>query len=264
LGAVFVAFRESSDNYDPAVSITGSRRQGDAIILMRKDGRLFLRTARRAQYEIKTASGKIMRAEPETAPDVTLDGTWGVQFAPNLGAPPEIGLNKVVSWTEHSDPGVKYYSGTATYRRTFDLPAPVVASSRRILLDLGRVEVIASVSLNGRPAGVVWKRPWEIDITELVKTGANALQITVANLWPNRLIGDELLPEDSSWRSESPGATGTPLVEWPRWLTESKPRTSGRVAFATRKFYGKDSALLPSGLLGPVRIRFESLTELTP
>jgi hypothetical protein len=113
--------------------------------------------------------------------------------------------------------------------------------------------VMAEVKLNGQDLGILWKPPFEVDITEAVKPGDNALEVRVVNLWPNRLIGDEQLPEDCQWRTGPSGFEG-PLVEWPRWLLENKPSPTGRLTFTTWKHWTKDSSLLESGLLGPVRL----------
>ena len=110
-------------------------------------------------------------------------------------------------------------------------------------LDLGKVSNMARVRLNGRDLGVVWTAPWSVDITKAVKAKGNQLEIEVVNLWPNRLIGDEQLPDDGIRRGQ-----------WPDWLKEGKPRTSSRYTFTTFKHYSKDSPLLESGLIGPVTV----------
>jgi len=106
---------------------------------------------------------------------------------------------------------------------------------------------MARVRLNGHDLGVVWAAPWSVDITKAVKAKGNQLEIEVANLWVNRLIGDEQLPDD-----------GISDGKFPEWLMEGKPRTSGRYTFATFKHYKKDSPLLESGLMGPVTVITES------
>ncbi len=109
----------------------------------------------------------------------------------------QITLEKLISWSEHSDPGVKYFSGTATYTNNLQVPANAIAEGRRWFLDLGRVEVMAEVSLNGQPLGILWKPPSRVDVTKALRPGDNELTVKVVNLWINRLIGDEQLPEDS-------------------------------------------------------------------
>jgi hypothetical protein len=111
------------------------------------------------------------------------------------------------------------------------------------------VKNIARVRLNGRELGVVWCAPWRVDISDVVKASGNRLEIAVANLWANRLIGDERLPPDGEY------GEGGNLARWPEWLLQGEPRPSqGRITFTTWKNYTKDSPLLPSGLLGPVTI----------
>ena len=133
----------------------------------------------------------------------------------------------------------------AAYSQQFDLPEVDTKNKNApIMLDLGEVKNLARVKLNGKDLGVVWTAPWQVDITGVVKPEKNMLEITVANLWPNRLIGDEQLPDD-----------GIKNGQWPDWLLQGKPRTSGRFTFTTYKHYQKDAPLLKSGLMGPVTIK---------
>jgi hypothetical protein len=169
----------------------------------------------------------------------------------------------------HSDPGVKYFSGAATYRNRFTLPKGMRGQDRRLYLDLGRVCVIAEVELNGKDLGVFWKPPFMVDVTDVVAAESNDLEIRVVNLWPNRLIGDEQLPEDCEWgtpltsKDPFPAPLGLPIISWPQWLLDNKPRPSGRVAFPTWKHWFKDDPLLESGLIGPVRIFAKAKVRLT-
>jgi hypothetical protein len=181
-----------------------------------------------------------------------LDGPWEVSFDPQWGGPSKVVFDSLDDWSLRPEDGIKYYSGPAVYNKTFDLPAAASktgAKGRRLWLDLGMVRNIASVRLNGRDLGVVWCEPWRVEITGAVKPRGNRLEIRVANLWPNRLIGDEREPPDAEY------GRGGNLARWPGWLLEGKPRPSlGRLTFSTWKHYAKDSPLLPSGLLGPVKI----------
>ena len=122
------------------------------------------------------------------------------------GAPASITLDKLISWSDHPDAGVKYFSGTATYRKTFNLPPEALAAGRSIYLDLGRVAVIARVSLNGHDLGILWNAPFRVDATKALRAGENLLEVQVTNLWVNRMIGDEQLPEDSRPRSRRPAS----------------------------------------------------------
>ncbi len=181
-------------------------------------------------------------------------GPWSVAFNPKWGGPAEVTLSKLEDWSQNSDERIKYYSGKATYKKIFDFPDRGIDPESRLYLDLGNVKNLAEVRLNGQDLGVVWCAPWHVEITKAVRLHGNNLEIDVVNLWPNRMIGDERLPEDCEWKSPL-GHYPLYLKSLPPWLLENKPRPSGRYSFATIKFYTKDSPLLPSGLLGPLTLQ---------
>jgi len=131
-------------------------------------------------------------------------------------------FDRLEDWTERPEEGIKYYSGTATYRKKFDKPRGT--TGKRLYLNLGKVNYIAEVRLNGKNLGVVWCAPWRVEVTEGMRARDNELEIDVANLWPNRLIGDAGLPPEKR-------------------LTKTNVRT-----------YKAGSPLLPSGLLGPLKL----------
>ena len=211
------------------------------------DGQLQLDAWQPGRYELKTASGKAWIAEAASVPPpFEVTGPWQVQFPADWGAPDHVALDKLISWSDHGDPGVKYFSGVATYTRTVNIPAEMLGNDRRLYLDLGNVQVMAQVTLNGKDLGTAWKPPYRVDITDAAQPGENALELKVANLWVNRLIGDEQLPEDSGRDPEGS------LQEWPRWLNEGAPSPAGRYTFTTWRLWTKDAPLQPSGLLGPV------------
>jgi hypothetical protein len=160
-----------------------------------------------------------------------LGGPWQVQFDPEWGPAEPVTFDSLISWTDHDDPLIKYFSGQATYRTTFDL-AGGSPENARLWLDLGQPKNLAAVRLNGKNLGVVWTAPWRVEITDAVQPKGNRLEIDVVNLWPNRLIGDAGLPPE-------------------------KRRTRTNVTS-----FRKDTPLLPSGLLGPVQLRAAGRTEL--
>ena len=153
----------------------------------------------------------------------TLDGPWNVSFQAGRGAPASITLDKLISWSDSSDAGVKYFSGKGTYSRSIQAPAEWFQPGQKLWLDLGDVKNLASVTLNGKPLGIVWRAPYRVEVTGVLKPGTNMLHVTVINAWVNRLIGDQ-----------QPGAT--------------------KYTFADITPYNANSPLLPSGLLGPVAI----------
>jgi hypothetical protein len=120
----------------------------------------------------------------------TIEAPWRVSFQPELGAPPSIEMPKLQSWTENPDPGVKFFSGTATYTQTMPAPGSWFGKGDRIWLDLGNVRDIAEISINGKPFGTLWKPPYRIDVTNAIKAGPNQLEIKVTNQWSNRIAGD--------------------------------------------------------------------------
>jgi hypothetical protein len=162
------------------------------------------------------------RAKTELA---GVDGAWKVTFPADLGAPAEAEFPTLASWTENSDTGVKYFSGTATYHKQIDASKEWFKPGARMMLDLGTVKEIAEVEVNGKPVGgIQWKPPFVVDVTGALKPGANEISVKVTNLWPNRMIGDL-----------QPGVTKT--YTW----TDFKP-------------FKADSPLIESGLLGPVKV----------
>jgi hypothetical protein len=154
-----------------------------------------------------------------------LRGAWKVTFPPNWGAPAETEFSELASWTASADTGVKFFSGTATYHKQIDAPKDWFKPGARVVLDLGTVKEIAEVEINDKPVDqILWKPPFQVDVTGLLKPGANTLSVKVTNLWPNRMIGDL-----------QPGVTKT--YTW----TDFRP-------------FKADSPLQESGLLGPVTI----------
>jgi len=222
------------------------------------DARPVLVASTGGRYEVQTASGKtLVRDVPPVPAPITLAGPWKLGFPSGWGAPESVMLDRLISWTEHADEGVKYFSGTATYRKTFELPADRLLSGQKLFLDLGRVAVIAEVNLNGRDLGILWKLPRRVEITGGARPGVNKLEVRVTNLWPNRLIGDEKKPPYLKWNKN-----GGP-AEWPDWVAEGGPvPKTGRYTFTTWHQYEKDSPLLESGLLGPVTLQSSRVVPL--
>ena len=223
-----------------------STKEGRTIIPLQFDRHqsffiVFDQTAKKTTPS-KPQSPQLTKNFATHIPIKTLDGPWTVSFDPKWGGPKTSVFDSLIDWTTSGNPGIKYYSGIASYHKTFDLPQHTRYA--HIYIDLGEVNNMARVSLNGKDLGVVWTYPFRIDITGIVKNKDNQLTIEVVNRWPNRLIGDEQLPDD-----------GIKDEQWPEWLIKGQPRTSGRYTFTTHRHYTKDSPLLPSGLLGPVMIQ---------
>ena len=187
-----------------------------------------------------------------------LDGAWHVKFDPRRGGPASIVFDSLVDWSEHTDAGIKYYSGTAVYSKTVEVTKLV--PGRRVYLDLGSVKHIAEVNLNDHDLGVVWTAPWRVEVTDFLATGTNTITISVTNVWANRLIGDEQHPPDITWQIGDPKfKSGYFLKEFPEWFLKNETRpTKERLTFTTWNYFEKDSPLETSGLLGPVQVMIES------
>jgi len=186
----------------------------------------------------------------------TLSARWMVQFDPEWGGPVKpVLFNALEDWTINANTGIKYFSGTAVYIQSFNMTAAENTKASEKYIDLGKVNHIAKIVLNGKELGVVWTAPWQIQIPQhLLKSGSNQLRIEVTNVWANRLIGDEQEPADCEWL---PGhlTGGNSLKEFPDWFLNKQPRPSkNRYCFTTWNYFKKESPLVPSGLLGPVRI----------
>jgi hypothetical protein len=185
---------------------------------------------RSGRYELETAGGKKIAIQAACPQAWELPGPWQVSFPEGWGAPKSIDFEKLMSWTQHPDDGVKYFSGVATYETEFEMPDEMLGHGIRLWLDLGRVGKVGDVKLNGKALGTVWKPPFHIDVTEAVRAGSNKLAIDVANTWSNRLVGDALSPDGKQYCQ-------TNIIESRSW----------RVKW-------KDTPLIESGLLGPVRL----------
>lgn len=210
------------------------------------------------RYSLRDSGGRTSTVEVSgIGKPVDIKGPWRVTFPPNLGAPPEITLPELTSLHRHPETGVKYFSGMATYTRRFTVPASATAAGKRLYLDLGRVEVISEVKLNGKPIGNVWKPPYRLDITSAVRPGENDLEIQVVNLWPNRLIGDEQLPPEYEYGGEAGGFNFSgpgmgSITKIPAWYAQGKPKPPGkRVTFCIWRHYNKDEPCWNPGSSDP-------------
>jgi len=213
--------------------------QGEAISYEQVQGGVRAPLALAPHEAVFVVLRKPAQAKTWAAPTVqrqtlaTLDGPWRVSFEKGRGAPETADFDKLISWPDTADPGIKYFSGVGTYVQDLTVKKAWLKPGQRVELDLGEVKELATVSVNGKAVATTWHAPYRVDLTGALKPGKNTVTIAVTNLWPNRLIGDK-----------QPGA---------------KP-----VAFAPGSTYSAKSPLLPSGLLGPVRLIGETPGPATP
>ena len=163
----------------------------------------------------RPATGSRTAPKPEPlAPPREITGPWELKFPEGWGAPPSVTLPRLISWTEHPHEGVRYFSGIARYERDIEIPAGWLGAGRKVLLDLGRVWVAAEVSLNGKPVGIAWKTPFQVDLTPAARPGQNRLVVSVANTWANRLIGDARSPSGPRYtRTNITASNGVPWAK---------------------------------------------------
>ena len=186
-----------------------------------KDGIEFID---KGNYQLINGSGK-REIENSTNP-LIIDGSWEVSFDTNWGGPSKTIFSKLISWTDSEDDGIKFYSGTALYTKSFTFEG---ASKKKIYLDLGNVSKVAEVWLNDEPLGITWTSPYRYDITEILKQGDNSLRIEVVNTWSNRIIGD-ITGNGEKYTSTNVNVRGSRELLW------------------------TETPLVESGLLGPVTL----------
>jgi len=275
-GSVFVVFRgDVKAEDDRIIAVT---RDGGAVLDTRapldsaamglsrdNSGRLQASVSQPGAYVLKSAAGKTRELTVNAvAEPIEINGPWEVRFDPKWGGPDQpVVFQKLEDWSKRPEEGIRYYSGTATYVTRFTAPekianrqSPMADGGAQVFLDLGQVAVSAEVKLNGKNLGILWKPPFRADVTAALQPGENVLEIQVVNLWINRMIGDEQLPEDSE---RHPNGT---LKSWPKWLDEGKPSPGGRYTFTSWRLWKKTSPLQESGLLGPVRLETREVRTL--
>ena len=213
-----------------------------------ENDRVFLHALRAGHYQLTTSSGRMRHIEvPPFPPPIDLAGPWEVRFDPQWGGPERVTFETLEDWSLRPEDGIRYYSGEAVYRKTFTVASKNLTHNRQIL-ELGKVAVMAEVELNGHNLGILWKPPFRLDVSDVLKSGENELEVRVVNLWINRLIGDEQLADDSE---RNPDGT---LKTWPPWVNENLRSPTGRYTFTSWRLWKKDEVLQESGLLGPVQI----------
>ena len=174
----------------------------------------------------------------------TVDGPWTLRFPAESGAPAALRVEALASWGAHADATVRAFSGTAVYATTFTPPP----GGQALWLDLGRVEIMARVKLNGSDLGICWRHPYRVRIDAALRPGANDLEITVVNRWISRLVADAALPQTDK------RAGNGQLQEWPDWALAGKPIPGPRRSFVTIPLWKATDTPPESGLIGPVRL----------
>jgi hypothetical protein len=225
--SAFIVFRQKSNRRHLVVQPPEETWQLSSA----GDDRIQLVAFEAGTHRLQTDRGDVVSVDVPAVPSPQpVTGPWTVRFPEGWGAPPQIELAQLISWTEHADEGVKYFSGVAIYEKEFDVLEDLLGPDQRLFLDLGRVGKVAEVKLNGRSLATLWRPPFELDITEAVHPGKNRLVVEVANTWSNRLVGDANSSDGKKYCNTNMKNSLTWEVPW------------------------KETPLQPSGLMGPVRL----------
>ncbi len=237
-GSKFIIFREAEKDESHITHITKDGRSffpdnqfetksNPYIEILGKDGQLRAHVTEPGEYELTCSDGKTVRVLSKGSPDKVIKGSWEINFDPKWGGPEKVLVDELKSWTEFTDEGIKYYSGAATYHKSFSLSKKEIKNNK-LLLDLGNVQEMASIKINDQQFPVKWSALFVFDITKYVKAGLNSLEVEVVNMWPNRLIGDRKLPKEERFTKTN-----------------------------INKFDAEDAEkyLRASGLLGPIKLR---------
>ncbi len=219
----------------------------------KENNQIIANVIQKGSYNVALSNGKSWQFNvDDLAKPMNINGTWDVKFNLNQGYGGTEKFRQLIDWKDAEKDSIKYYSGTATYYKTIDIPANYLKKDNSYILDLGDVSIVAQVKLNGTDLGVLWIAPFKTDITKYLKAGENKLEIQLTNQWSNRLIGDERYPkQDGGYQLEGRNVEG----KMPQWYTNNEPMPAGpRTTFTTAPFYKKNSPLMSSGLLGPVKI----------
>ena len=225
MGSLFVVFRKPTGRPHLLSLVPGI----DAASAT--DTQIHLTAFENGAYKMKTSNGRTMELEIDQIPPAfQLTGPWKVYFPAGWGAPESATFAKLKSWTEHKNPGIRNFSGTACYKKTFRIPQRWFGKDKKIYLDLGNLWSLGQITLNGRPLSILWKPPYRLEITKAARPGQNKLEIEITNTWANRLVGDANLPPGQRFCKTNITYSGTPGIPW------------------------KDIPLRQSGLLGPVQL----------
>ena len=248
--SAFFVFRESSKGVTSVIE--AGNNPFTTEYFLDENNKLVLASSENGVYKATTSTNqKIEVNVDDIIKPIQIKGAWNVEFLKENDYEAVHVFDTLSDWKDNSVDEIKHYSGTAVYRKTFTIEASKIAEDNTYILDLGDVKIVADVTLNGKSVGIDWIPPFQLDITEFLKPGENQLEIGITNQWSNRLIGDERYPVDYTFELEG----NFPKKTMPDWFINQEPIPAGkRTTFSTATFYKAGDSLMPSGLLGPVRI----------
>lgn len=251
--SVFVVFRKAALPKKNIRQIIPAVANDSWAVETTPSGSTVLTSAVPQSFQLHYTDGKQKQISVSPAKPIELSGAWNITFKPKLDTAFKRVFPSLVDFSQHNDKAIKYFAGNAQYTKTFDLP--VKANNEAYILDLGELNDIASVRVNGKNVGVLWYPPYTVDITHQVKAGINQIDIIVTNNWANRLIGDEQEEVDFEWGKDRGEKMGRAMLAYPDWFIKNQPRpVQSRKTFSVWYYYRNNSPLKPAGLVGPVKI----------
>jgi hypothetical protein len=258
--SVFVVFRKKTSTSIHPISYTITQGNAIANVQYNHAKQIVISANAAATFAIKYADNSTKMASFKKPETTLLQGAWKVYFIPKLDAAFNLVFNELIDFSKHASDKVKYFAGTAIYQKSISINPKAIKA--KTILDLGALNDIATVKVNGKTVGVLWYPPYTIDISSALHTGENNLEIEVTNNWANRLIGDEQEPADFEWGSDR-GDRGHAMKAYPDWFIKQQPRPSkGRKAFTIWYYHRANSKLQPAGLVGPVQLITQDVIKL--
>lgn len=249
-GSVFVVFTPG-ESHRTITSVEGAKTPMLAYGLDKTIEAEFFAPGK---YQLNFSDGSNRKMEIALPVPINVDGLWDIRFPMTKEKPVKTLNSRLFSWTESDDADIRYFSGTAVYSKTFNLPKGYRTEGQKLYIDLGEVQKIAILRVNGKRCPDIWKAPYRAEITNLLATGLNRIEVEVTNTLTNRMIGDAHLPPDLQYDRD--------LSALPEWLDGSVERKSERQTFTLREFFDKNDPLQPSGLLGPVTIKATAIQTI--
>ncbi|WP_298878685.1 glycosyl hydrolase [uncultured Polaribacter sp.] len=260
--SVFVVFRKMSKQQPKVTNISTNATTKPHFSVDEKEQTLTMQVFENGNYSSKINNAENWNINVTDIPNpIEINGEWTINFREEDRYKALIKTANLFDWTTHKEEGIKHYSGTAIYKNSFNIEKGILQKDRKFQLNLGKVNVIAKVILNGKEIGVSWLAPFNLDVTSALKEGNNDLVVEVTNQWTNRLIGDEKLPNQTGYDVRrgkigfGPSNFRGDMVKMPKWFRNNEPLPEGpRTTFSAYSFQKATDKLLPSGLLGPVTI----------
>jgi len=260
--SLFVVFRKAIPaRLDQVVGVDASAGYHHSAS---QNGVARLESATAVAGTLRFASGKTKKFDLKSADTIKVNGAWDVKFKTPITKEFSLQMPKLESLALNANKDIKYFSGTATYKTTVDMPVSVFKNGQRFELNLGEVYDMATVTINGKSLGVWWNPPFAADITDALKAGSNTIEIAVTNSWHNLLVGDEQYPADFEWGVDR-SPKGQMMKSYPDWFVKNQPRPEqNRKGFVIWYYHRQDTPLKPAGLVGPVSITPKSVIVAIP